>query len=149
MKKTNEARLKELLSPLEEEMDFFFSSFFGNAYPNLYRHELYWKPPTDVYETDSNFVVTLELAQIDPKEVTITLQENILYIRGVRKAIPSSEKRRYHKMEINYGPFERRIVIPEEIDMNKLDATYNNGFLEIQLPKKQNRSTGVVNIKVE
>ena len=139
----------ELLSPLEEEMDFFFSSFFGSSYPNLYRHELYWKPPTDVYETDSSLVITIELAQIDPKEVSISLQENVLYIRGIRKAIPSSEKRRYHKMEINYGPFERRIVIPREIDMDKLTASYDNGFLEIQLPKKQNLSNNVINIEVE
>jgi HSP20 family protein len=149
MKKAKEVNLKELLGPLEEEMDFFFSSFFGNTYPNLYRHELYWKPPTDAYETESNFVIILELAQIDPKDVTITLQENILYIRGARKAIPSSEKRRYHKMEINYGPFERRIIIPEEIDMDKLTAAYNNGFLEIKLPKKQNPSSGIVKIEVD
>ncbi len=139
----------ELLSPLEEEMDFFFSSFFGSSYPNLYRHELYWKPPTDVYETESNLVVTIELAQIDPKEVNISLQENVLYIRGIRKAVPSSEKRRYHKMEINYGPFERRIIIPQEIDMDKLTASYDNGFLEIRLPKKQNLSNTVINIEVE
>lgn len=149
MEKIHEKKLRELLSPIEEEMDFFFSSFFGSSYPNLYRHELYWKPPTDVYETEANLVVTIELAQIDPKEVNISLQENVLYIRGIRKAIPSSEKRRYHKMEINYGPFERRIVIPQEIDMDKLTAAYDNGFLEIQLPKKQNLSNNVINIEVE
>ncbi len=149
MENSKEKRFKELLIPLEEEMDFFFSNFFGSAYPNLYRHELYWKPPTDVYETEKNLVVTIELAQIDPKEVNVSLQENILYIRGIRKSIPSSEKRRYHKMEINYGPFERRIVIPQEIDMEKLTASYDNGFLEIKLPKRQNLPTGVINIEVE
>jgi HSP20 family protein len=139
----------QVLGPLEEEMDFFFSNFFGSSYPSLYRKELCWRPATDVYEIPDAFVVTLELAQINPKEVTITFQEGVLQIRGIRKAVPTSERRRYHKMEINYGPFEQKIPIPDDVDVDDLSAHYREGFLEIRLPKKQHNSIGTININVD
>ena len=149
MGKVKNLKSYQMLGPLEEEMDFFFSNFFGSSYPSLYRKELCWRPATDVYETSENFVVTLELAYINPKEVTITFQEGILLIRGIRKAVPPSERRRYHKMEINYGPFEQKIPIQSEVEINALSANYKDGFLEIQLPKKQASSIETINIKVE
>lgn len=144
-----DATLKELLGPLEDEIEFFFTNYFGSSYPSLYRKELYWKPPTDVYETETDFVVILELAQMNPDEVSITFQNGILYIRGIRKSLPTTEQRQYHKMEINFGPFERRVAITEEVDMEKLTAVYNEGFLEITLPKVQTDSSQIIDIEVE
>ena len=139
---------EEMLGPLEEEVDFFFSSFFGSSYPSIYRKELYWKPPTDVYETETHFVIILELAQMKSEEVSITYESGLLFIRGVRKAFPPSERRRYHKMEINYGPFERRIAVSENVDIENLTANYQDGFLEITLPKKANTGRSI-EIEVE
>lgn len=141
--------LKELLGPLDDEIEFFFTNFFGASYPSLYRKELYWKPPTDVYETDTDFVVILELAQMKPEDVSITFQNGILFIRGIRKSLPSTEQRQYHKMEINFGPFERRVAITEDVDIEKLSAVYNEGFLEIKLPKKNVNSSQIIDIEVE
>lgn len=149
MAETKELSLTALLSPLEDEVEFFFSSFFGTSYPSIYRKELCWKPPTDVYETESNFVVILELAEMKAEEVSITYQEGVLMIRGIRKAVPPSERRRYHKMEINYGPFERRIAIPADVDIRNLSAVYKDGFLEIRLPKKRIPPVETVDIEVE
>ena len=120
----------DLISPLEEELDFFFSSLLGNTYPTLYRKELSWKPPTDFYETEDEFVVILELAQIEPSEVQVTFQGNMLSIRGVRKTALPEEQRTYHKMEINYGPFEQKLAIVGEVEMDKLSAHYSQGFLD-------------------
>ena len=142
-------KLSEMLGPLEEEMEFFFTNFFGTSYPSLYRKELCWKPPTDVYETEDEFVVIMELAQMSPEDVSITLQEEILTIRGVRKAIPPAEQRRYHKMEVNYGPFERKIAIPVDLDMDALEATYQDGFLEIRLPKSDGPDLQNFDIEIE
>jgi len=130
----------ELLGPLEEELDFFFASFFGSSYPSLYRKELTWKPSTDFYETEKDFVLVMELAQIKPEEVSITYKDGTLTVRGIRKGVPPSERRRYHKMEINYGPFEQKVSVPGDIEVDKLNVFYNDGFLEIRIPKKQNRS---------
>ncbi|MCJ7813595.1 Hsp20/alpha crystallin family protein, partial [bacterium] len=116
--------LEDLLAPLEDEVEFFFSSFVGASYPLIYRKELCWKPPTDVYETDTDFVVILELAQVKNEEVSITFRDGILIIRGVRQTVPPSERRHYIKMEISYGPFERRVAVSGEVDMDHLSAHY-------------------------
>ena len=149
MAEIKELKLEDLFGPLEEEIEFYFSSFFGTSYPSIYRKELFWKPPTDVYETETDFVVILELAQMKAEEVSITFQEGVLFIRGIRKAIPPTERRRYHKMEINYGPFERKITIPGDVDIENLSAHYKMGFLEIRLPKKRLPQAGSVDIEVE
>lgn len=145
--KTSKTEDIDLLSPMDEEMDFFFSSFFGSSYPSLYRKELTWKPSTDFYETDKDFVLIMELAQIKPDEVSIVFQQGILTVRGIRKGIPPCERRRYHKMEINYGPFEQRVTITGEVDMEKLSATYKDGFLEIRLPKKRKHRVDTIEIQ--
>lgn len=139
----------DLLGPLEDELEFFFSSFLGATYPTLYRKELSWKPPTDFYETEDEFVIILELAQIRPEEVQVTFQDKVLAIRGVRKTALPEEQRNYHKMEINYGPFEQKLVIMGEVDMENLSAHYSDGFLEIRLPKKTAGPDEVIDIKVE
>lgn len=148
MSDTKELKLEALLAPMEEEMEFFFSSFFGTSIPSIYREEICWKPPTDVYETASDFVVILELAQMKPEEISITYQNGVLFIRGVRKAVPPSEQRRYHKMEIHFGPFERKIAIPGDVDIDALSASYKDGFLEIRLPKIQTQVSGTLDIEV-
>jgi len=147
--KTDEKPEWDLMSMVEDEFDFIFSNFFGSIYPSLYRKGLHWKPPTDFFETDEEFVVVLELPQVEVKDVSITYQQGILAIRGVRKAVPPSERRRYHKMEIHYGPFEQRIPLPGEIDLEHLAAHYKDGFLEIRLPKMNIALTNSVTIKVE
>ncbi len=138
--------LENVLAPLEDEIEFFFSNFVGSSYPSIYRKELCWKPPTDVYETETDYVVILELAQVKNEEVSITFRDGILAIRGVRQTIPPSERRHYLKMEISYGPFERRVAISEDVDMDQLSAQYKDGFLEIRLPKKK---TDSLNIEIE
>lgn len=139
----------DLLGPLEEEVDFFFTSFLGSSYPSIYREELRWKPPTDVYETEENYVIIIELGQMKSEEISISYERGILFIRGVRKAVPPSERRRYHKMEINYGPFERRIAVSEDVDVEHLSAKYEEGFLQIELPKLGRQSGGTIDIEVE
>jgi HSP20 family protein len=138
-----------LVGPLEEELDFFFSRFFGSPYPSIYRKELSWRPLTDFYETDGEYVLIMELAQIKPDEVSIQLQDGVLSVRGVRKANPPAERRRYHKMEINYGPFEQKVALSDDIDMDKLRAAYQEGFLEIRLPKRNRQPGPKMEIKVE
>ena len=140
---------KDTMSLIEDEFDFILGNFFGSNYPSLYRKGLHWQPPTDFYETEEEFVVILELPQVDIKDVSITYQQGILAIRGVRKAIPPQERRRYHKMEIHYGPFEQKILMPTQVELNQLEAHYKDGFLEIRLPKVNLTVNKSVNIKVE
>lgn len=95
-----------------------------------------WVPACDVFETDSSFMVVVELAGVDPKEVEVLVQGKKLLIRGERREIPSPPKKDYYLMEIHFGPFYREIVFEDTIDDAAVRATYRNGFLIIECPKK-------------
>jgi HSP20 family molecular chaperone IbpA len=96
-----------------------------------------WRPPTDVYETDTEFVVLVELAGMRGVEISVTLEEQLLRIRGLRREATGA--RAYHQMEINYGDFDLEIRLPVLIDRDGIDASYSDGFLRVLLPKAQPR----------
>jgi HSP20 family molecular chaperone IbpA len=100
-----------------------------------------WRPPTDVFETDLEFVVLVELAGMRGVEISVTLDEQLLRIRGTRPE--SSGARAYHQMEINYGDFALEVRLPVPIDRERIDASYSDGFLRVLLPKAQPRRISV------
>jgi len=79
----------------------------------------------------------MEIAGIEKEDLEITLNDRLLLVRGHRKD-PCRQKRcSFRQMEIDYGPFERRIVIPRSVDGSRVRAQFQNGFLHIELPKSQ------------
>jgi HSP20 family protein len=79
----------------------------------------------------------MEIAGIRPQEISLTIEEGVLSIRGQRRDRKPSEDEALHVMEIHYGCFERSFVLPANIDENGAKATYSHGFLEIEIPKGQ------------
>jgi len=100
-----------------------------------------WAPRVDVYETEDELVVKVCAAGIKPSEVDISLSPDgrHLTMRGTRTEDYKEKnvRRRYHQLEVYYGPFERVINLPGDIDIDRerLRATYKDGFLKIVLPK--------------
>ena len=92
-----------------------------------------WQPPTDVYETADDFVVRVEVGGIDPDQVEISLVERVLTVSGLR--LDPAPKVGYHRMEIFYGPFQTRAVLPRRVDSVRISAEYNEGFLTVVVPK--------------
>ncbi len=91
----------------------------------------------DIYETVESFVIKMEVAGLKPDEdVQIQLNQNILTIRGYRQERTALKKEHYHQAELNYGPFERSIVLPNVLAEGvEPRASYENGFLEVHIPK--------------
>jgi HSP20 family protein len=96
-------------------------------------HSYAWSPPTDVYETDASIVIRLEIAGMRQSDFSIDIEDNFLIISGVRSESP--EKRTYHQMEIRFGEFSTAIEIPTGADVSKAQADYEDGFLNVILPK--------------
>jgi HSP20 family protein len=99
-----------------------------------------WSPPTDVYETEENCLIKVEVAGMRDEDFEVAFENNILMIRGHRP--DRIEKRAYHQMEIRFGQFEIAVEIPVVVDIEKAIAEYKDGFLVIILPKvnsKQDR----------
>ena len=96
-------------------------------------HSSIWTPPTDVFETEENFVVKVEVAGMKEDDFEVSVEERILIIRGYRA--DTSERRAYHQMEIRFGKFEIALSLPAGIDLDKAVAEYKEGFLSILFPK--------------
>jgi len=106
-----------------------------------------WKPPTDVYETTDAIIVHMGIAGMQPEDFTVEFAEGVVTITGERP--PRGEgKRHYHSMEVQVGPFERRLRLPVPVDPTSLRATYEHGFLEVRLTKLPQRLSGPHSVKV-
>jgi HSP20 family molecular chaperone IbpA len=99
----------------------------------LARQHKAWRPPTDVYETADCFVVKVEIAGMQHTDLHIALKARDLTISGVRQ--DSAAKVGYQQMEIQYGPFESHVSLPGAVDQDAVEATYQEGFLVVRLPK--------------
>jgi len=108
-----------------------------------------WAPNTDVYETADSLVVKMEIAGISKDDLEITLNDRVLLVRGNRKDPCRQRRCSFRQMEIDYGQFERHIVIPRSVDGSRVRAQFNNGFLQIELPKSQQSERATVTIVIE
>jgi HSP20 family protein len=100
-----------------------------------------WTPPTDVYETETNLIVKVEIAGMSEEEFEVMVEEQVLTIRGVRP--DQNERRAYHQMEIGFGKFEITISLPSGVDLEQAAAEYQQGFLTIHFPKIQTKQIEV------
>lgn len=92
-----------------------------------------WRPPTDVYETDSHVVVKVEVAGMREDDFKISLVDRHLIISGRRR--DPVGKLVYHNMEIRYGEFLSEVWLSWALDQSAIEASYEDGFLFIKLPK--------------
>ena len=92
-----------------------------------------WRPPTDVFETEENFVVRVEIAGMRDSDFSITLDKQVLNISGIRPEF--SEQKAFHQMEIHFGEFVSEVEIPSPVDPDRVEAVYQDGFLRVNLPK--------------
>jgi len=95
--------------------------------PNFYR------PPTDVFETEDKIVVRVEIAGMHEGEFSVNFDQGQLQISGARPEVP--EKRAFHQMEINFGEFLTEVEIQIPINIELIEAVYQDGFLRVSLPK--------------
>ena len=109
------------------------------------RQHKVWRPPTDVYETDDCVVVKVEIAGMQDDDFQLSLGGKRLIISGVRRD-PAS-KLGYQQMEILYGHFETDVHLARAINEEKIEATYQNGFLVVHLPKVKPRTVPVISVE--
>ena len=121
----------------QQDMDRLFRDVFGSRqnWPGIIRNA--WSPPTDVYETETDFVVQMEIAGLREGDFRTTFENSVLTVRGVRADEAKAGRKRFRLMEINRGYFERSTAFKERIDAGAIRASYKDGFLRIVLPKLQ------------
>jgi len=96
-----------------------------------------WKPLMDVVETKDGITLKVEVPGIKQEDINISLEDSTLTVKGERKHESEVNEEGYTRFERSYGSFERSVILPLTVDANRVKATYKDGVLEIQLPKKE------------
>ena len=92
----------------------------------------------DVYETNADFVVLATIAGVQIKDIDISLEKDMMVIKGNRCDPHDHPDKKYFYQECYWGPFSRKVVLPENIDIDKADAQIDKGILTIKIPKNEN-----------
>jgi HSP20 family protein len=134
-------------------MNRLFNSFFdtptgggngGNGGNPLRR----WVPATDLVETDSEYVLRADLPGLNKDDVHVELNENVLTVSGERKSEHEERKEGYYRLERASGSFSRSLTLPEGVDAEQIKAGFENGVLEVRVPKPAQRKPQKVAISV-
>jgi HSP20 family protein len=107
-----------------------------------------WAPAVDIYETDGSIVLQAELPGLDPKDVDVRVENNVLTLRGQRKFDETVTKDNYHRVERSYGSFTRSFTLPSEVDTEKIQANYRDGVLRLTLPTREEAKPKQIAINV-
>ncbi|TAH37225.1 MAG: Hsp20/alpha crystallin family protein [Planctomycetota bacterium] len=106
-------------------------------------------PAMNVAETPEHYIVTLELPGLEPKDVNVELMGNTLQISGERRWEEEKKDKDYHRVESQYGSFARSVVLPDNlhVDREAVEATFQNGVLEIRVPKAEPTPAAKIPVK--
>jgi HSP20 family protein len=96
-----------------------------------------WAPAVDIYEKGTDVVLKAELPGVDPKDVDIRIENNVLTLKGERKFENETKREDYHRVERSYGSFTRSFTLPSTVDTASVKADYKDGVLRIMLPKRE------------
>jgi len=133
---------------LRDEMDKMFEEFFEKVrFPSA--RERSWTPALDVYETKKEVIITVDVPGVDPKEVTVSIVEGSLTIKGERKKDADLKDEDLFRAEREFGAFQRMVQLPAEVSADKAKASYNNGVLKIIIPKAQKSAPREVKVDVQ
>lgn len=103
-----------------------------------------WTPASDIYETDTSYLIALDLPGIDREALEIDVDDNRLIIKGTR----AIEESRQHRSERPRGKFRRTFSVPASVDQGKIGAEYKDGVLQVRLPKRNEQKSKKIDIKV-
>jgi HSP20 family protein len=140
--------LKEL-QRMRREMDRLWESFFETKPARRQEEMSEWVPSIDLSETKESYIVKAEIPGMEAKDIDITLQDDLLTIRGEKKQEKEEKDENYHFVERSYGSFTRSIRLPQEVKGDKIKASYKDGVLKITLPKSEEAKKKETKIKVE
>jgi len=96
-----------------------------------------WLPPCDITEDDRSIRLHLELPGVKPEDVRLSIEDNVLSVRGEKRQVAEERNERVHRYERSYGLFERTFTLPSSVDTGNIDASVDNGILTVTIPKSE------------
>ena len=105
-----------------------------------------WAPPVDIAEEKDRILITAELPGFKENEIEIQTENGMLTLRGERKFEKESDGKSYHRVERSYGQFVRSFSLPNNVDREKIQATFRDGLLRVELPKREDAKPRMIRI---
>jgi HSP20 family protein len=140
--------LREMAS-LQNEMNRLFGTFFDTPTTAMSGNGVRrWMPAMDLVETDEHFVLRADLPGMGQDDVRIEVEDRTLTLAGERKAEHETNNEGYYRLERATGAFSRSLTLPEGVDPEQIAATFENGVLEVRIPKPEERKPRRVAIQV-
>ena len=128
--------------PFSRDVDRLFDAFFGADREQGRR----WVPPVDLVEAEDHFVLKADLPGLSEDDVNVEVQDGTLAISGERHAEHESHERGWYRIERSFGSFNRSLTLPDGVDADAISARFENGVLEVRIPKPEERKPRRVEI---
>jgi HSP20 family protein len=134
-----------------------FDGFFGRAFDlTPWRDTANWGsqwgsfvPAINVVENDKEYSVTAELPGMDENDIELSVNKGALVIKGEKKRESEDKGNGYHRIERSYGTFHRTLPLPQEVDAERVEATFKKGILTVTLPKLPEAQAGAKKISIK
>ena len=137
------------LATLQNEMNRLFNTAFdtpaGQGNGGTLRR---WLPAMDLVETQDHFILRADLPGMSEEDVNVEVEDNVLTVSGERKAEHETAKEGYHRVERAFGSFSRSLTLPEGVDAEAVEASFDRGVLEVRIPKPEQRKPRKIAIGV-
>ncbi|MFT5727892.1 MAG: HSP20 family protein [Desulforhopalus sp.] len=125
-------------------------TWFDFPFHNLQEDmDISWSPRLDVSETENSLEIVADLPGMEKKDISVTLAENLLIIKGEKKEEKESKDKRYLTIERRCGSFYRAVRLPLEVESDKIEATFKDGVLTLSLPKSKESKQKVAQIEIK
>jgi HSP20 family protein len=138
---------------MQRDMNEIFNNFFANPFSIAPMQRMMemgesYSPGIDVCETDKEIIITADLPGMDEKNIHLTIEGDVLTISGTKEKETETKEARIYRKERSYGSFSRSITLPGEVDIEKVDASFNKGVLKVSVPKLMEASSTVRKIPI-
>ena len=124
--------------------------WFGFPFHNLQDDaDLGWSPRLDVSETDAALEVVADLPGLGKKDISVTIEDDLLVIKGERKEEKEEKGKKFHTVERRSGSFYRALRLPLEVETDKIEAAFKDGVLTLKLPKSKQSKKKAAQIEIK
>jgi len=134
-------------SNLHDQLNRMFTDLLDRS-PSRESNLTTWAPAADIYETEHELVVKVDLPDVDPKELDIRVENNLLTIRGERKFENKVSESNYLRVERSYGSFARSFALANTVNAEAIKADYQNGVLALIIPKREEAKPKQIKVNV-
>jgi HSP20 family protein len=107
-----------------------------------------WLPSVDIVEDDKEYTIKAELPEVKKEDVSVTVENGVLVLRGERKFEKEEKNKRYHRIERSYGNFLRSFVMPDDVDETKVNAEFKDGLLQVHVAKSEKSKPKAIDVKI-